>query len=132
MRAHHQTGVWLPVIGIPHAERRLGIPYRFLFSIPYSTLIDFCFFHRYCTGLAAAILMQNLSRISMAATAYSNGVKPDVVTYTILMKALIRVDKFHKVPAVYEEMILSGCTPDRKARAMLRSALRYIKQAVKS
>ncbi|KAB2023762.1 hypothetical protein ES319_D06G041000v1 [Gossypium barbadense] len=50
MRAHHQTGVWLPVIGIPHAERRLGIPYRFLFSIPYSTLIDFCFFHRYCTG----------------------------------------------------------------------------------
>ncbi|KAG4140745.1 hypothetical protein ERO13_D06G036701v2, partial [Gossypium hirsutum] len=125
LRAHHQTGVWLPVIGIPHAERRLGIPYRFLFSIPYSTLIDFCFFHRYCTGLAAAILMQNLSRISM-------GVKPDVVTYTILMKALIRVDKFHKVPAVYEEMILSGCTPDRKARAMLRSALRYIKQAVKS
>ncbi|KAL1093595.1 hypothetical protein V6Z11_D06G041300 [Gossypium hirsutum] len=76
--------------------------------------------------------MQNLSRISMAAPAYSNGVKPDVVTYTILMKALIRVDKFHKVPAVYEEMILSGCTPDRKARAMLRSALRYIKQAVKS
>lgn len=37
-----------------------------------------------------------------------------------------------QVPAVYEEMILSGCTPDRKARAMLRSALRYMKQAVKS
>ncbi|KAG4149460.1 hypothetical protein ERO13_D05G336850v2 [Gossypium hirsutum] len=75
-----------------------------------------------------------------AATAYSNGVKPDVVTYTTLMKALIRVDKFHKircvvwikVPVVYEEMILSGCTPDKKARAMLRSALRYMKQAVKS
>ncbi|TYH72357.1 hypothetical protein ES332_D05G250000v1 [Gossypium tomentosum] len=67
-RAHHQTGVWLAVmllrpesipsllrplavIGIPHAERRLGIPYRFLFSIPYSALIDFCFFfHRYCTS----------------------------------------------------------------------------------
>ncbi|PPD92684.1 hypothetical protein GOBAR_DD10370 [Gossypium barbadense] len=31
------------------------------------------------------------------------------------------------VPVVYEEMILSGCTPDRKARAMLRSALRYMK-----
>ncbi|MCI21770.1 pentatricopeptide repeat-containing protein mitochondrial-like, partial [Trifolium medium] len=25
-----------------------------------------------------------------------NGVEPDVVTYTTLMKALIRVDKFHK------------------------------------
>lgn len=25
------------------------------------------------------------------------GLKPDVVTYTTLMKALIRVDKFHKV-----------------------------------
>ncbi|XWS24590.1 hypothetical protein CRYUN_Cryun28dG0116100 [Craigia yunnanensis] len=61
-----------------------------------------------------------------------NDVKPDVVTYTTLMKALIRVDKFHKVPAVYEEMFLSGCTPDRKARVMLRSALRYMKQTVKS
>lgn len=37
-----------------------------------------------------------------------------------------------QVPAVYEEMILSGCTPDRKARAMLRSALRYMKQTIKS
>ncbi|KAK8307334.1 hypothetical protein V6Z11_D03G187200 [Gossypium hirsutum] len=63
---------------------------------------------------------------------FLQGVKPNVVTYTTLMKALIRVDKFHKVPAVYEEMILSGCTPDRKARATLRSALRYMKQAVKS
>ncbi|XP_039000587.1 pentatricopeptide repeat-containing protein At5g42310, chloroplastic-like [Hibiscus syriacus] len=62
----------------------------------------------------------------------ANCVKPDVVTYTMLMKALIRVDKFHKVPSVFEEMILSGCTPDRKARAMLLSALRYMKQAVKS
>lgn len=33
-----------------------------------------------------------------------------------------------QVPAVYEEMISSGCAPDRKARAMLRSALRYMKQ----
>ncbi|KAB2634802.1 pentatricopeptide repeat-containing protein [Pyrus ussuriensis x Pyrus communis] len=49
-----------------------------------------------------------------------NDLKPDVVTYTTLMKTLIRVDKFYKVPAVYEEMIMSGCTPDRKARAMLR------------
>ncbi|KAG6536667.1 hypothetical protein ZIOFF_001727 [Zingiber officinale] len=32
------------------------------------------------------------------------------------------------VPSVYEEMISSGCIPDRKARAMLRSALRYMKQ----
>ncbi|KAL6207631.1 hypothetical protein ACLB2K_018588 [Fragaria x ananassa] len=49
-----------------------------------------------------------------------NDVKPDVVTYTTLMKALIRVDKFYKVPDVYEEMIHSRVTPDRKARAMLR------------
>ncbi|KAE8680365.1 Pentatricopeptide repeat-containing protein [Hibiscus syriacus] len=72
----------------------------------------------------------------------ADGLKPNLlalnslinafVTYTTLMKALIRVDKFHKVPSVFEEMILSGCTPDRKARAMLRSALRYMKQAVKS
>ncbi|PKI55808.1 hypothetical protein CRG98_023809 [Punica granatum] len=61
-----------------------------------------------------------------------NDVKPDVVTYTTLMKALIRVDKFQKVPDVYEEMITSGVMPDRKARAMLRSALRYMKQALKS
>ncbi|TYI64141.1 hypothetical protein E1A91_D09G065900v1 [Gossypium mustelinum] len=41
----------LAVISIPHTERRLGIPYRFLFSIPFSALIDFYFFfHRYCTG----------------------------------------------------------------------------------
>ncbi|PPD96400.1 hypothetical protein GOBAR_DD06563 [Gossypium barbadense] len=35
---------------------------------------------------------------------------------------------FLQVPAVYEEMILSSCTLDRKVRAMLRSALRYMKQ----
>ncbi|KAG4194375.1 hypothetical protein ERO13_A06G050500v2 [Gossypium hirsutum] len=65
-RIHSVPITPLAVIGIPHAERRLGIPYRFLFSIPYSALIDFCFFfRRYCTSLAAAILMQNLSRISM-------------------------------------------------------------------
>ncbi|PPD74414.1 hypothetical protein GOBAR_DD28648 [Gossypium barbadense] len=129
---------------------------------------------------------------------FLQGVKPNVVTYTTLMKALIRVDKVvidnnacedatviqvdsvnkhgillevvqvltdmnltitkayissdggwfmdvfnvvdndgnkirdKEVPAVYEEMILSGCTPDRKARATLRSALRYMKQAVKN
>ncbi|TYG79534.1 hypothetical protein ES288_D02G146000v1, partial [Gossypium darwinii] len=76
----------------------------------------------------------------LSGSIYIQGVKLDVVTYTTLMKALIRVDKFHKilcvvwikVPTVYEEMILSGCTPNRKARAMLRSALRYMKQAVKS
>nr|XP_028962355.1 pentatricopeptide repeat-containing protein At5g42310, chloroplastic-like [Malus domestica] len=61
-----------------------------------------------------------------------NDLKPDVVTYTTLMKTLIRVDKFCKVPAVYEEMIMSGCTPDRKARAMLRSALKYMKQTLRS
>ncbi|RXH73395.1 hypothetical protein DVH24_013079 [Malus domestica] len=61
-----------------------------------------------------------------------NDLKPDVVTYTTLMKTLIRVDKFYKVPAVYEEMIMSGCTPDRKARAMLRSALKYMKQTLRS
>ncbi|KAG6783591.1 hypothetical protein POTOM_009247 [Populus tomentosa] len=59
-----------------------------------------------------------------------NDLKPDVVTYTTLMKALILVEKFDKVPSVYEEMILSGCTPDRKARAMLRSALKYMKQTL--
>ncbi|XP_006828751.2 pentatricopeptide repeat-containing protein At5g42310, mitochondrial [Amborella trichopoda] len=59
-----------------------------------------------------------------------NDLKPDVVTYTTLMKALIRAEKFDKVPDVYEEMILSGCTPDRKARGMLRSALRYMKQTL--
>lgn len=36
-----------------------------------------------------------------------------------------------QVPAVYEEMILSRCTPDRKARAMLRSALKYMKQTLR-
>ncbi|KAH7848918.1 hypothetical protein Vadar_010228 [Vaccinium darrowii] len=56
--------------------------------------------------------------------------KPDVVTYTTLMKALIRVKKYDQVPSVYEEMILSGCTPDRKARAMLRSALKYMKESL--
>jgi len=56
-----------------------------------------------------------------------NGLRPDVITYTTLMKALIRVEQFDKVPVVYEEMITSGCAPDRKARAMLRSALRYMK-----
>nr|GMD65250.1 pentatricopeptide repeat-containing protein At5g42310, mitochondrial [Ipomoea batatas] len=60
-----------------------------------------------------------------------NDLKPDVVTYTTLMKALIRVEKFGKVPAVYEEMLTSGCKPDRKARAMLRSALRYMKSTLK-
>lgn len=35
-----------------------------------------------------------------------------------------------QVPAVYEEMILSGCTPDGKARAMLRSALKYMKRTL--
>ncbi|GJU11380.1 pentatricopeptide repeat-containing protein [Tanacetum coccineum] len=52
------------------------------------------------------------------------GLKPDIVTYTTLMKALIRVEKFDEVPRVYEEMVKSGCTPDGKARATLRSALR--------
>ncbi|KAK3427312.1 hypothetical protein EUGRSUZ_F03554 [Eucalyptus grandis] len=61
-----------------------------------------------------------------------NNLKPDVVTYTTLMKVLIRVDKFQKVPEVYEEMIVSGCMPDRKARAMLRSALRYMRQTLRS
>ncbi|CAD6217744.1 unnamed protein product [Miscanthus lutarioriparius] len=56
-----------------------------------------------------------------------NGLRPDVITYTTLMKALIRVEQFDKVPVIYEEMITSGCAPDRKARAMLRSALRYMK-----
>lgn len=37
-----------------------------------------------------------------------------------------------QVPAVYEEMITSGCTPDRKAREMLRSALKYMKRSLKS
>lgn len=37
-----------------------------------------------------------------------------------------------QVPAVYEEMMLSGCTPDRKARGMLRSALRYMKQTLRT
>lgn len=45
---------------------------------------------------------------------------------------LIQVVYAFQVPAVYEEMILSGCTPDRKARAMLRSALRYMKQTLKT
>lgn len=36
-----------------------------------------------------------------------------------------------QVPSVFEEMILSGITPDRKARAMLRSALKYMKQALR-
>ncbi|GFZ10515.1 pentatricopeptide repeat (PPR-like) superfamily protein [Actinidia rufa] len=61
-----------------------------------------------------------------------NDMKADVVTYTTLMKALIRVEKFDQVPSVYEEMILSKCTPDRKARAMLRSALRYMRQTLRS
>lgn len=39
---------------------------------------------------------------------------------------------WYQVPSVYEEMILSGCTPDRKARAMLRSALQYMKQTLRS
>nr|KJB82056.1 hypothetical protein B456_013G173700 [Gossypium raimondii] len=143
LRAHHQMGVWLPVIalrpesipsllrplaviGIPHTERRLGIPYHFLFSIPYSAFMDFCFFfHRYCSAgcrfscsYTDAEPQQDIyakgdeyhkfrecakehwdsmrSYFQKAATAYSNGVKLDVVTYTTLMKALIRVDKFHK------------------------------------
>lgn len=57
--------------------------------------------------------------------------KPDVVTYSTLMKTLIRVEKFERVPAVYEEMLVSGCIPDRKARAMLQSALRYMKSTLK-
>ncbi|KAK6131453.1 hypothetical protein DH2020_034794 [Rehmannia glutinosa] len=60
-----------------------------------------------------------------------NDLKPDVVTYTTLMKALIRVEKYEKVPAVFEEMLLSGCAPDRKARAMLRSALKYMKSTLR-
>lgn len=36
-----------------------------------------------------------------------------------------------QVPDVYEEMIHSRVTPDRKARAMLRSALKYMKQTLK-
>ncbi|TYG65585.1 hypothetical protein ES288_D06G197900v1 [Gossypium darwinii] len=42
------------------------------------------------------------------------------------------MDYIQSVPAVYEEMILSSCTLDRKVRAMLRSPLRYMKQVVKS
>jgi len=37
-----------------------------------------------------------------------------------------------QVPAVYEEMTLSGCNPDRKPYAMLRSALRYMKHTLNS
>jgi len=37
-----------------------------------------------------------------------------------------------QVPVVYEEMIMSGCKPDRKARSMLRSALRYMKQTLRA
>ena len=33
---------------------------------------------------------------------------------------------------MYEEMISSGCTPDGKAKGMLRSALRYMKQTLES
>ncbi|KAK9053393.1 hypothetical protein SSX86_030026 [Deinandra increscens subsp. villosa] len=60
------------------------------------------------------------------------GLTPDVVTYTTLMKALIRVEKFSEVPRVYEEMVKSGCTPDTKARATLRSALRYMRKTLES
>ncbi|XP_012464487.2 uncharacterized protein LOC105783526 isoform X1 [Gossypium raimondii] len=88
--------------------------------------MDFCFFfHRYCSAgcrfscsYTDAEPQQDIyakgdeyhkfrecakehwdsmrSYFQKAATAYSNGVKLDVVTYTTLMKALIRVDKFHK------------------------------------
>ncbi|EPS69249.1 hypothetical protein M569_05516, partial [Genlisea aurea] len=64
-----------------------------------------------------------------------NELKPDTVTYTTLMKALIRAEKFDKesslVPSVFEEMLASGVVPDRKAKDVLRSALKYMKSALK-
>ena len=36
--------------------------------------------------------------------------KPDVVTYTTLMKALVRVDKYEKVPRCYVLIILTVTT----------------------
>ena len=52
----------------------------------------------------------------------------------IYMTIYIRIDIYDvnfQVPVVYEEMISSGCTPDRKAREMLRSALKYMKEMLK-
>ncbi|GMN44229.1 hypothetical protein TIFTF001_013428 [Ficus carica] len=51
---------------------------------------------------------------------------PDVVTYTTHMKAFIGEKKFDKVPETYKEMECAGCTPDRKARLMLKVALNVL------
>ncbi|TYI93581.1 hypothetical protein E1A91_D02G145000v1 [Gossypium mustelinum] len=59
----------LAVIAILIFKHGLGIPPNSLPSFSFSALI----LSDVSQGLAAAILMPNLSRISMAATAYSKG-----------------------------------------------------------
>ncbi|XAR52102.1 hypothetical protein NMG60_11020003 [Bertholletia excelsa] len=56
------------------------------------------------------------------------GISLDVVTYSKLMKAFMRLRKFDQVPIIHKEMESSGCTPDRKAREMLQSALMVLEQ----
>ncbi|KAL7609756.1 hypothetical protein Lser_V15G13789 [Lactuca serriola] len=51
------------------------------------------------------------------------GASPDVVTYTTLMKALLRAKKFDKVGIIYRDMESAGCSLDRKARQLLQTAI---------
>ncbi|KAG9158075.1 hypothetical protein Leryth_000234 [Lithospermum erythrorhizon] len=56
------------------------------------------------------------------------GLSPDVVTYSTLMKAFVWAKKFDQVPEIYREMESAGCSPDRKAKDLLQTALTTIQQ----
>ncbi|KAG2243157.1 hypothetical protein Bca52824_095001 [Brassica carinata] len=72
------------------------------------------------------------STIVQCTHAQKDGLKLSLLALSSLMKAVIRVDKFQNVRIVYEEMIMAGCKPDRKARSLRRSALRYMKQLLRA
>lgn len=44
------------------------------------------------------------------------------------MKALIRAKEFDKVPVIYRDMESTGCSPDRKARELLQTAMMVLQR----
>ncbi|KAL4583104.1 hypothetical protein LXL04_007668 [Taraxacum kok-saghyz] len=72
---------------------------------------------------AFGIAGRHLEALSVYHHIKESGVSPDVVTYTTLMKALLRAKEFKKVPVIYRDMETARCSPDRKARELLQIAM---------
>ncbi|KAI3908936.1 hypothetical protein MKW92_039756 [Papaver armeniacum] len=71
-------------------------------------------------GIEPNLIMLNLLiNVFGIAGRHLEGISPDVVTYSTLMKAFYLGEK---VLRIYEEMQSAGCTPDRKARELLQTA----------